>query len=242
MATVNMILQGKGGVGKSFVSSLLVQYYFSEGYPTVCVDTDPVNATLAGYGAFNAVPLDIMNGGDDVDPRQFDRLIETILDLPEETQLVIDNGAATFLPFCSYLAENAAFDLLKTEGHTIRVHSVVTGGQAALDTLSGLSSLVNNFSGIPLIVWLNPYFGPTQVQGKDFEELAVYRDNIGSFEALIRLPNRRKATFGKDLEQLLEDRKTFEEAEDGPGFPIMTRQRLRMIWSEIKTELNKANL
>ncbi len=167
MATVNMVLQGKGGVGKSFVSSLLVQYYLTQGYPTVCVDTDPVNATLAGYKSFSAVALDIMNGGDDVNPRQFDRLIETILELPEETQLVIDNGAATFLPFCSYLAENAAFELLKGEGQTIKIHSVITGGQATLDTLSGLSSLVTNFPNIPIIVWLNPYFGPARLQARN---------------------------------------------------------------------------
>ncbi len=241
MATVNMVLQGKGGVGKSFVSSLLVQYYLTQGYPTVCVDTDPVNATLAGYKSFSAVALDIMNGGDDVNPRQFDRLIETILELPEETQLVIDNGAATFLPFCSYLAENAAFELLKGEGQTIKIHSVITGGQATL-TRFPVFLAGHQLPNIPIIVWLNPYFGPARLQGKEFEELAVYRDNIEAFEALIRLPNRRKETFGKDLEKLLEDRKTFAQAENGAGYPIMTRQRLRIIWAEIKSELDKANL
>ncbi len=165
----------------------------------VCVDTDPVNKTLLGYKEYSSVPLDITNGGDDVDQRQFDRLIETILDLPKETELVVDNGAAAFLPFCSYLAENAIFDLLRTEGQTIKIHSVVTGGQASLDTLTGLSALVENFRKVPIVVWLNSYFGPIQVKGKDFEELAVYQDNIKSFEALIRLPARRKETFGKDL-------------------------------------------
>lgn len=242
MAIVNIGLQGKGGVGKSLVCSLLAQYYRSKGLPTVCVDTDPVNATLAGYEAFEAIPLDIMNGGDDVDSRQFDKLIETILELPDETQLVIDNGAATFLPFCSYLAENAIFDLLKEHDQEVRIHSVVTGGQAMLDTLSGLSSLLANFKGTLLTVWLNPFFGSIQADGKGFEEMSIYADNRDAFEAVIRLPNRRKETFGTDLAQLLQDRLTFAQAEMGEVYPVMTRQRLKMLWRDIESELNQANL
>jgi hypothetical protein len=242
MATINMVLQGKGGVGKSLVASLLGQYHLSRGLPTVCIDTDPVNATLAGYGAFKAIPLDIMNGGDDVDSRQFDKLVETMLALPEETQLVIDNGAATFLPFCSYLAENAVFALLKEQKQIVRIHSVVTGGQATLDTLSGLSSLLKNFTGMPITVWLNSFFGPIMAEGKKFEEMSIYADNLEAFEAVIRLPERRKETFGKDLEQMLKDRLTFAEAENGAGYPIMMRQRLKMLWREIASELDKANL
>lgn len=242
MAIINMVLQGKGGVGKSLMASLLAQYYLSQGLPTVCVDTDPVNATLVGYGAFNAIPLDIMNGENDVDSRQFDKLIETMLELPEETQLVIDNGAATFLPFCSYLAENAIFDLLKEQNQTVRIHSVVTGGQALLDTLSGLSSLLNNFKGTPLTVWLNPFFGPIRVDAKGFEEMSIYADNREAFEAVIQLPNRRKETFGKDFENLLKDRLTFAQVENGAGYPIMTRQRLKMIWRDIEAALIQANL
>jgi hypothetical protein len=242
MAIINMVLQGKGGVGKSLMASLLAQYYLSMELPTVCIDTDPVNATLAGYKAFKAIPLDIMNGGDDVDSRQFDKLIETMLELPEETQLVIDNGAATFLPFCSYLAENAIFDLLKEQKQVVRIHSVVTGGQALLDTLSGLSSLLNNFKGTLITVWLNPFFGPIRIDGKEFEEMSIYADNREAFEAVIQIPDRRKETFGKDFEQLLSDRLTFAQAQNGAAYPIMTRQRLSMIWRDIETALTLANL
>ncbi|WP_243545432.1 conjugal transfer protein TraL [Pseudodesulfovibrio tunisiensis] len=242
MATINMILQGKGGVGKSLAAGLLSQYFLEAGRKTVCIDTDPVNATLAGYRALDAIALDIMNGGDDVDPRQFDRLVDAIVTLPEDTQVVVDNGAATFLPFCSYLAENAVFDVLHDSGQTVRLHSVVTGGQAILDTLNGLDSLITNFEGKPLYVWLNPFFGPITSNGKPFEEFPVFRDHMSSFEAVIRLPNKRKETFGRDLENLLADRLSFTEALTGDRYSIMVRQRLRMMWREIRAELDKANL
>jgi len=53
MAFVDFILQGKGGVGKSFIAVLLIQYYKLKGYDVRALDTDPVNNTLAGYTEFD---------------------------------------------------------------------------------------------------------------------------------------------------------------------------------------------
>lgn len=241
MATIHMVLQGKGGVGKSLSASLLTQYFMQKGQSVSCIDTDPVNATLSGYKAYDGQTLDIMSG-DDVDPRRFDRLVEIILGLQSDKQLIVDNGAATFLPFCSYLAENAVLALLSAEGHMIHLHSVVTGGQAILDTLSGLQSLLRSFDGFPLTVWLNPYFGPITRDGKEFEQFALYKEHAASIASIIRLPNRRKDTFGKDLERLLAERLTFSEASASPDYPIMVRQRLQMLWRDIRDEIERANL
>lgn len=49
MAKIHMILQGKGGVGKSFISSKLAQYKVAKGRNLLCIDTDPVNATFYGF-------------------------------------------------------------------------------------------------------------------------------------------------------------------------------------------------
>lgn len=58
MANIHMFLTGKGGVGKSFCSAMLMQYIMDSGRQNpVCIDTDPVNATLYAYKAFNAIGL-----------------------------------------------------------------------------------------------------------------------------------------------------------------------------------------
>ena len=46
---VHLVLQGKGGVGKSFVSAILGQYFRARKGTLHCFDTDPVNATFAQY-------------------------------------------------------------------------------------------------------------------------------------------------------------------------------------------------
>ena len=42
MSTVHLILQGKGGVGKSFIATLLAQYLQEKGVAVRCFDADPV--------------------------------------------------------------------------------------------------------------------------------------------------------------------------------------------------------
>ena len=49
MATMFITLQAKGGVGKSYVSSILAQYLMEAGHPVRCIDTDTTNPTLLKY-------------------------------------------------------------------------------------------------------------------------------------------------------------------------------------------------
>jgi len=53
---IHMVLQGKGGVGKSFVAAPMAQFLQDKGRDPLCIDTDPVNATFAGYSAFRSTP------------------------------------------------------------------------------------------------------------------------------------------------------------------------------------------
>lgn len=159
MATVHMILQGKGGVGKSFVASMLAQYFHANECPVTCIDTDPVNSTFAGYKELNADVIEIMDG-DDINPRHFDKLAERIKALPDDsmTQMVVDNGAATFVPLGAYMAENEFMDYMRDElpQHRLCLHSVITGGQAMHDTIVGLKTILKAFPETPIFLWLNP--------------------------------------------------------------------------------------
>ncbi len=240
MSTIHFVLQGKGGVGKSLVASLLFQYLHSQGLPVSGVDTDPVNSTFSGYKELPIQSLDILQG-DDIDQRRFDTLMEIIFQQPPNSHVVIDNGAATFLPLCAYLKENDVFDLLSSESHDILLHTVVTGGQAVVDTSTGLKTLAISFPTAPLVVWLNRYFGDVTADGLSFEEFKVYRKYSSQFRAIIGIPHRKHATFGKDLEELFARRSTFA-AGINSSLPIMTRQRLKMFWGEVQTAIDKAQL
>ena len=240
MATIHMLLQGKGGVGKSLVASLLFQYLKSKALPAFGFDTDPVNNTFAGYKEFDVQALDIMNG-DDIDQRRFDQLIEGFCELPEDAHIVVDNGASCFVALCGYLKENGALPFLVESGHEIYIHTLVTGGLAMPDTLKGLHSLTNHFPDVPIVVWLNPYYGDIVLDGNDFFQFKVYTEKSDSFKAVIQLPQLKAGTFGKDLEDLLTRRLSFEAAAKS-NIHLMARQRLAMTWRKIQQAIDQAFL
>jgi hypothetical protein len=234
-----MLLQGKGGVGKSLVASLLFQYLKTRELPVKGFDTDPVNNTFAGYKEFNVQSLDIMNG-DDIDQRRFDLLIENI-GFPGDTHIVVDNGASCFVALCGYLKESGAFTLLAESGHEIIIHTLVTGGLALPDTLKGLHSLTSHFPDVPIAVWLNPYYGDITLDGNDFFSFKVYEEKSECFKAVIQLPQLKAGTFGKDMEDLLVRRMSFEAAVKS-NIHLMARQRLAMTWRRIKEAIDQAGL
>jgi len=137
MATIHMVLQGKGGVGKSMLATLLAQFKISKGQSPVCIDTDPVNATFYGFKSLNVQRLDILDDDKNVDAIKFDDLIERIGEATDD--VIIDNGASSFIPLSSYLIANETASVFKEMGHQLLVHTVITGGQAMPDTLGGLA-------------------------------------------------------------------------------------------------------
>ncbi|SDZ10842.1 AAA family ATPase [Nitrosomonas sp. Nm58] len=231
MAKIHMILQGKGGVGKSFIASTLAQHKQAKGKKLLCVDTDPVNATFHGFKKLNVRKINVMSG-DEIDPRKFDDLIELIS--KSESDVIIDNGASTFVPMSHYLISNQIPALLPDMGHELVIHTVITGSQALLDTLTGFANLIESFPIDTLfVVWLNPYWGEIEMDGKRFEEMKTYLDNKSRVSAIIRIPHYKADTFGKDLSEILQSKLTFSEALESKSLPIMVRQRLNIIRKQL---------
>ena len=61
--TIHLTLQGKGGVGKSLVASILAQYFRHHGKELHCIDSDPVNQTFSQYAELGAEHLALMRDG-----------------------------------------------------------------------------------------------------------------------------------------------------------------------------------
>lgn len=237
---VHFILQGKGGVGKSLVSSILMQYLIEQKMQVCGYDTDPINSTFSGYSDLDVEQIDIMVG-DNINQINFDVLIENIINKSMCSSFVVDNGASSFVPLCSYLKENDVVQALRDNGINVFFHSVMTGGQAVVDTANGVASLATHFESVPLVIWLNGFFGEIKLDGKSFEDFGVYQQFSSQFYSLVKIPQFNRDTFGKNIEELLARRETFNSAISG-NLPIMTRQRLTMFWRAMQAELDTAGL
>jgi hypothetical protein len=238
MAKIHMVLQGKGGVGKSLIAAILAQYNVSKGKQPLCIDTDPVNATFHGFKALNVKRLQIMDG-DEINPRHFDSLVELIA--PSTVDVIIDNGASSFVPLSHYLISNQVPALLQEMGHELVVHTIITGSQALTDTVNGFAQLATQFPAeSSFIVWLNPYWGAIEYEGKSFEQMKAYINNKSRVTAIIKMPTLKEETYGRDLADMLQEHLTFDEALANSALTIMTRQRLKIVKSALFAQLDNS--
>ena len=240
MTTAHFIMQGKGGVGKSLVSSILMQYLIKQGLEVSGCDTDPVNSSLARYEALNVKVIDIMDDAD-IDPGRFDELIHHIASGHLEAHMVVDIGASCFVAMGNYLKKYDAFSVLQDQGHSAYIHTIIVGGANMVDTLGNMQSLAHHFS-VPIIVWLNPFFGPVKDGNDAFEDFKVHQDVAESLHGVIRMPEFSGILFARDFDEMQSNHRTFEESVVHPRVFLMSRQRLFMIWRNYRQAIDQVSL
>lgn len=230
---IHLILQGKGGVGKTFISSMLTQYLQSKEDTVIAFDTDSVNPTFSQYTSLGVRRIDLMDGSK-INERNLDSLIEAFL-TEEASSIVVDNGASSFVPFSNYLVENEVVEMLKESGKDVMVHTVLEGGQGMNDTLQGLNVLAKYFNNI--FVWQNQYYGTISYDGKTFEETKVYTNNAEKIFGVAVIGDRSRDTFGKDIELMLKNKLSFNDVKTDSRFQIMAKQRLNIFKKDIFGQL-----
>jgi hypothetical protein len=214
---------------------LIAQYLQDHTRLDACFDTDPVNGSLQTIPALRARPIELLHD-DTLNVQAVDRLIEAIV--TAKTDVVVDNGAASFLPLSRYLVENDIPAVLHQHGATMVLHTLVTGGSNGMDTVKGLDALVRHFTpAAAVIVWINEYFGPARFDGIAFEETNVYRENRANIRGLVHLRRLDPVMFAPNLAQMLERHLTFAEAAVSDEFMLMEKSRLFRIKSDIWAQL-----
>ena len=136
-------------------AALLAQYLQEKGVSVRCFDADPVNSTLAGFPALQTTKLDLIESSDKgrrINPRRFDDLVEHIAGQPADTHVIVDTGSSAFVPLLHYVVSNEVPAVLSQGGHELVVHTVVTGGQALLDTLHGAAQLIKQLDDARFVV------------------------------------------------------------------------------------------
>lgn len=236
--TVHFILQGKGGIGKTLVSTILAQWMKTKDPASLrCYDTDQENTTFSRYKAMDVKHVPVMTDARTIDPKRFDALMIDLLET--DGNCVIDNGANSFSPLMGYLLENQAFDLLQESGRTVYIHSIVGGGDTLHDTASGFVSTAQSTS-TPIVLWENEHFGLLQTPtGRVFTESQTFIDNAGRVIGRIRLAQRNSDTFGADIKKMNTGRLTLDEVIQSEKFNIMEKQRIKVVYRDIFDQLDK---
>ena len=242
----HFILQGKGGVGKTTVSTFITQYlkdYLKQDY--MAIDTDQVNASFAKFKALNVETINVMQDNIITDAG-WENLTYKLINT-DKSNIIIDNGASSFVPLIAYAIENDMVDLLISEENSyagnIFIHVVIAGGEGLSHTLAGLNMICENFNQdkVQIVVWINNFLGKVETQDKKITDYPEYKNNESKILAVVRIPTYKGDLFKKDLSDMLTNHKTFEEMKNDTYVFIMSRSRYVKMQKEMFEELNNVD-
>ena len=188
-----------------------------------------MNQTLSEYEALEVSCLNLLKAGS-VDQRESGLPMERFL--TESGTFVVDTGASTFIPLWHYILENDALDSTREKGKRVFVHPF-TRRPVAERHPSGFEQLAETTREKNIVVWLNEYFGAVLPDGKPFHETVVCKKHANKVHGSVAIVRRTADTFGRDVEEMIRQKMTFDEALNGSGFTIMAKQRLRVVQREL---------
>jgi hypothetical protein len=235
---VHWMLQGKGGVGKSTCSAFLLQYLLDRGIPVEGIDTDPVNRTFRSYQRLPVDAIEILEK-EEINPRAFDLVVERVLS--EKKHYVIDTGASSFIALWKYLHNSRIFPLLRGHDRRALVHTVVAAGGALMETMAGLKALAATSPERNLVVWINEHEREAERAGLKVTDMAAYQESAEKIVGTVLVP-LPSAVYKQDIAQMIEGRKTFEEAIESTEFGIVPRMRLATFRDEVWANLDQVAL
>lgn len=238
--SINFILQGKGGVGKSFASSILAQYFKDNKKldNVIVADTDPVNSTTAKIKRLNAEIINIVENNKIIQTK-FDSMFESIL-TNDNYMFVIDNGASTFLPLLQYFADNCVMDMFNDAGKNVYIHTVIVGGQAQADTIEGFESISALVKGTntKIVVWLNEFQGIPAIENTPLVETKFLDKNKDVLAGVVVIKDRKSDAFDTDIEKMTSLSLTLEEVRGSELFGLMSKSRLHRVFNDIYQQLD----
>ena len=232
--TIHFVMQSKGGVGKSVVSSLLSQYFFDKLDNTLLIDIDPSNKTLASYKSLNVQQINIMKDDEElVDQSKFDDFLHTFIE--SESTCLVDTGSGEFLPFNNYLTMTGIPEILAEMDKKMYIHVPISYGQAEEETIKCLVKLASNYPDVPIVVWQNEYFGKGQT---DFINTTAYK-KLDNVIGVIKISKLNADTYEKDFSTMLKKSMTFDDVKnDEKVFKFLNKIRIDKIQKDIYSQID----
>ena len=178
MGTLHLMGGEKGGVGKSFTSRLLAQYFIDHDSTLIGFDTDASHNTFSRfYAQFTSViKLDDYSG--------LDQIIDAAEDNPQ-ADIIVDLAAQTTQTIQQWIEDSDLYGILQELGYQLYLWHVMDDGA---DSMHLLSRLMQDIAGKPhtLVVVQNYGRGKSFTQ---FEHSTIYQQAKALDARSILLPN-----------------------------------------------------
>lgn len=235
--SVNMVMQSKGGAGKSVVSFLMGNWLKDNVGDVKFIDTDPNNPTFSSYKALEVETINIVKKvGKErmIDQSKFDEFLESFIE--NYGAGLVDTGSGDFLYINSYMISNDIPAILEEVEKQLILHVPINYGSSQAETMKCLFSLCTNYPNTPIVVWGNEF---NEVATSELDIKAVNKKTGGNIIGLVKIEKRNADTHEADFKKLLTKGLTFNEVKPSKEFGIIQSRRLLSIQSDIYNQLDQ---
>ncbi|TCM59732.1 CobQ/CobB/MinD/ParA family nucleotide binding protein [Acinetobacter calcoaceticus] len=230
---IHIVTQAKGGVGKSFISRLLIQY-LNKHVKVFGFDADPLNDGLVSFKGINSHKLELKMINDNLDSRAYyDPLFETIL--LNDYCFVIDSGSSTHINFINYLKSSDILNFFKEKNREIYFHVPLTGNTDFHDCFKELLRLTQLFPNNKFIIWENNFNGELD---QSYKLESKFR-SILNRPSIVELKNFQASPLLADIELMNKQKMLFSEVEASTTlFGAIAKRRLTIYKDSIYQQLD----
>ena len=242
---IHVLLQAKGGIGKSFVARILASYLDCPLY-----DLDWGNHTNAQFArAIKVKKVDLRTSPDEatINPIMFDALIEEIMG-EQDPHVVLDFGGAQHDALLTYITDSNALTTLKEVTESIIwFHLIICGGGGNMQDTSSKDALriIVRYKSEPckFVIWGNEHFGRIVNQSGEkglthldtYQQIMSHTSNV--HKHAVHMPTTT-SMVRPDLEQLDRSKLTLPAFISSPGGSIMQKSRMKRLWGRYSEPLD----
>ena len=235
--TAHIMMQSKGGVGKSIFSSILAQYLYEKNKSLRVISTGPVHHTLEKYKRLNVKRIETLNEDQRIDQSNFDCIFEDFI--KDSFSMIVDTSSNDFLSFNHYMINDVVSSLISEFNKQYIIHCPIAYGQNMDETISCLLRIIEDYPDVPIIIWENEFFGKNQ---NSFIDASIFNNPnhiIGAVKLEYLYDDIEKEAFSKMLNKYM----TFEEIHEHNDFNSVEKEILerikRNIWRQLDFIFNK---
>lgn len=207
---VHLLAAAAGGVGKSFIASLMAQACrrSGSGDDLVTIDAAVNSSTLASVDGLDVRRVHLYRGA------EFD---VTLLDphlndaLEANRSYLVDTDGGSILQFLGYLGRLKFADMLAERGKRLVVHIIIVGGGQMRATAEWFVRVMKWLPAkADAVLWVNEYQGLAETTpGLHFLETEKFSEYQGRIRAIGRLPHLDSA-YQVTVRDLLASRQTVD--------------------------------
>lgn len=232
MNTVHIIMQSKGGTGKSLIAAFLAEYFHEKYGDLNIISTGSLHYTLERYKALSVSKIQHDKKNNQINQAKFDDIFKDIE--TDHRSIIVDTSSNDFISFNGYAIDNELAKILPEHNKQLVIHCPIVYGLSKDEAIDCLLQILKDYPNTPVIVWENEFFGKSK-------NSFIHRDlfsNPSNIIGVVRFGDLSSDIEKHAFDKMLENYLLFNEVGKDHRFTAIEKDALVSIKNNIWEQLD----